>query len=109
MAKVAPTTDQKIKFFEAVTGGNLEAVMKMIQSNEINPTIKDNEAIKIACTKGLLDIAIFLLNDPRVSPEFDDNMYCYKYLSNSLLHLASKNGHHQLVRALLSDDRYNVN
>jgi hypothetical protein len=76
MPKVSPAADQKIKFLDAVTGGNLETVMKMIQSNTINPTIQDNEATKIAFTKGLVDIAMYLLQDPRVSPEMDDNVYC---------------------------------
>lgn len=79
-AKVAPlskvsTPDPKTEFMDAVKKGECETPLRLIQDKKINPSIRDNEAIKIACTKGIsfiilgfIDLAIILLQDARVDP-----------------------------------------
>jgi hypothetical protein len=95
-----------------------------LKNKNINPSLYDNSAIKIATRHHYTEITKMLLNDPRVDPSVDDN-FAILYTSNpeiikmllthpkvdtsgyKIISNYSDCGYVELVEILLNDPRVN--
>ncbi|KAJ3009680.1 UNVERIFIED_CONTAM: hypothetical protein HDU68_002545, partial [Siphonaria sp. JEL0065] len=64
----------------------------------VDPSVVENEAVRIASKIGMVEGVRMLLSDPRVDPSA---------LDNEAIRLAAKEGHADVVRLLLMDPRVN--
>ncbi len=70
-------------------------VERLLRDDRVDPSIRNNYAIRYANANGHLSVVERLLQDERVDPSADDNYaICY----------ASYNGHLQVVQRLLRYD-----
>jgi hypothetical protein len=76
----------------AVSNNKIVAAISLLKDPRIDPSVKDNFAIRHASEKGYKEIAEMVLQDDRVDP------------SDSIL-IASYYGHKEIVAMLLQDDR----
>ena len=106
---------------------HLEIVKLLLSHDRIDPSAKNNHAIRWASEHGHLDVVKLLLSDARVDPAADDN-YAIRWAShyghlevvklllsdtrvdpstgiNCAIRWASFNGHQEVVKLLLSDER----
>jgi ankyrin repeat protein len=81
-------------FLVACKSGFVRVVEQLI--SELDPTYKDNEAIKLACRYGHTEVATTLLNDYRVDPSVCHN-YC--------ITVAAMHGFTGICKLLLQDRR----
>ena len=80
-----------------IKSGNSAFLALFLQkSNQIDPSVIDNYAIRIASENGMVDSVKLLLKDPRVDPAD---------LDSYALRMASKNNHYAVVDMLLQDGR----
>ncbi len=84
------------EFIEAAKTGDIDKVKLLLTNPKVNPTVKDNQAIRLASLNGHLEVVRLLLNDPRVDPAAG-NSYAIRR--------ASANGYTEVVRLLLNDPR----
>ena len=70
--------------------------VKRLLNKGVDPSVKDNEAIRMASKNGHTDVVRLLLQDKRVDP-IDDGNYAIR--------LASRNGYTEVVKLLLQDRR----
>lgn len=80
----------------ASSRGHVEVVTLLLKDKRVDPTIKNNMAIRWSAEKGHTKIVKLLLNDPRIDPS-DRNNYA--------LEMATLNGHLGVVKLLLKDKR----
>jgi ankyrin repeat protein len=85
-------------FMEALllSAGDLVKLNRMLQDNDIDPSVGNNHAIQWAAYNGHLAVVEGLLQDPRVDPSAQNNY---------AIRLASRNGHLAIVNLLLEDPR----
>ena len=72
---------------------------------DIDPSLKNNEAIRLAAGNGRLEVVKILLKDPRVDPS-DNNNHAIRYASANGLALQGGLGsaeHVEVVKVLLAD------
>ncbi len=86
-------------------GGNVEHLKILLKygpngHRTANPSVEDNEAIRLASEYGHLDMVVELLKDPRVDPG-DKNNYAITW--------AIQNDHIEVARLLLKDSRVDPN
>lgn len=80
----------------AVKARDIASVKKLLQDERIDPSAKNNYALKKACRKGFTRIVTLLLAHPKVDPGAEDN-YAIKF--------ASERGHAKVVRLLLAHEK----
>ena len=71
-------------------------LLNWLVKHGVDPSIKNNCAIRWAAKKGHKEIVEFLLKDPRVDPSAEDNY---------AIRLAASAGHKEIVEMLLKDPR----
>ena len=72
--------------------GHSEIVKLLLANDKVDPSAKNNWAIKSASQNGHLEIVKLLLANDKVDPSADNN-YAIRF--------ASKNGHYEIVNLLL--------
>ncbi len=77
--------------------GNIAAVRKLLQNPQVDPSVKRNVSLGMACSYGYVEIVKLLLEDPRVDLENVDG--------DRIINLAAHNGYHKVVELLLSNQR----
>ena len=85
-----------ISLSRACEYGQEDIAFLLLQDRRIDPSAKNNEAIRMASSKGHDKIVDLLLVYPRVNPSDD---------SNKAITSASGNGHFKVVKLLLTDPR----
>jgi ankyrin repeat protein len=80
----------------AATHGNFALIPLLLATPAVDPTINDNEPIRMASMKGSFHAVRILLNDKRVDPTA---------LHNSPIRWAAIEGHKDIVTLLLQDSR----
>ena len=82
----------------AAVKGHLWTVTSLIRRSLVDPTVRDNFAIRHAALHGHTDIVSYLLTDPRVDPAATTNF---------AINNACRNGHFSVAKLLLADPRVN--
>ena len=84
------------RFDNACRTGNIKLTKELINLDNVDPSARNNYAIRWASENGHYNIVRLLLNDPRVDPSDADNWAIF---------WASYYGHYNIVRLLLTDPR----
>lgn len=79
--------------------GDISGLHKLLLDGKEDPSIRNNEAIRLAALHGHLQVILELLKDSRVDPAANQNEALYN---------ACLNGHEYVVQALLMDPRVKV-
>jgi hypothetical protein len=82
---------------EAAIWGFTDAVKLLLLDARVDPSARDNQALRCAAGKGHLEIVKLLLSDARVDPSAKNNV---------ALDLASDRGHLEIVTLLKSHPRF---
>lgn len=91
-ARVDPAANDNAAIRFAAANGNADVVKLLLGSLRINPTAMKNIATRAACEKGHVKVVEMLLSDALVDPSIE--------LLESLLNIATQNGHSELVKIL---------
>ena len=84
-------------FLNACLDGYINFVKLLLQDPRVNPSDKDNKAIRLASKYGRIEVVKLLLQDTRVDPS-DINNYAIRW--------ASAMGYVEVVKLLLLDPRF---
>ena len=82
------------EFLDACRNGNIEFIKEHLP--QVDPSTRDNWAIRWAAKNGHKDVVTELLKDSRVNPSAEDN-FAIKW--------AVVNGHQDVIKLLLEDYR----
>jgi ankyrin repeat protein len=86
-----------IFFLAAASGNGRTAIVQLLLTDSrVDPSVDENNSIRLASARGHDSVLKLLLADPRVDPAADSN-YAIRY--------ASSNGHAGVVKLLLADPR----
>ena len=86
------------QFLQAIENNDIKNVKLLLNHPKVNPSDKDNWAIRYASIEGHYDIIKLLLNNNRVNPAA---------INNWAIRYASIEGHYDIVKLLLNDHRVN--
>ena len=123
--------DKMELFLNAIRMNNVEAVNRLLHDHRfLNPSVDDNEAIKLAAELGSVQIVDLLMNDPRVDPAVDGDTPLVIALvknhpgvvmrliqdprvntaveNNALIHWAAAHNHIKVVERLIHDPRVDL-
>jgi len=84
------------EFNNVIIDDDIEIIKTLLKDNRVDPSDRDNYAIKVASTNGHTETVKLLLQDDRVDPSDNNNM---------AIRWASNNGCTGVVKLLLKDDR----
>jgi len=95
------TEEEKVREWHRVLMNDIElgyllGVKRLLENPLVDPSRNDNEAIRLAASKGYREIVELLMADPRVDPSANDN---------EALRLAGSKGYASIVDLLLRDPR----
>ena len=76
--------------------GHADIVKLLLADGRADPTVRDNEPIRMSCASGQADVVRLLLADPRVDPAAKNN---------NAICMSSRNAHTDVVQLLLADGR----
>ncbi|PRP75204.1 centrosomal protein [Planoprotostelium fungivorum] len=80
----------------AVRDCMVDSVRFLLTCGGLDPSVRNNKPIQMACQDGFIEIVRLLLSDPRVDPSVKDN---------EALREAASEGHDEVVRLLMADPR----
>ena len=88
------------KFEDSIINNNLEELQEILDSNLIDPSKNNCQALVYACLKNKTEIIKILLKDKRIDPSVQ---------MNHSLKVIACHGNVEIVKILLNDKRVNVN
>lgn len=103
MLRSFPTTRwgcDKAEFLRAASKGDIDTVVRLVQSDRVDPAVENNTALILASQNGHLPVVHFMLADGRVDPSSQNHR---------ALRLASRHKHVLVVERLLLDPRVDAN
>lgn len=86
---------------QAVDAGNVNAVDRLLEEQNVDPGMNQNQALRSAHTHGHLNVVDRLLQDDRVDPSANDNELIKEVLQKGRLDLVKRLKQHPKVKKTL--------